>query len=416
MSVFSDNSSRIVDGFSHDFEKVYLDTLSHRHGTKRVLANRVYQEYIGDKSHIHMNSTIWTTLTQFCKYLGREGKAVVDETEKGWYIQYIDRDPKLAAKQLQQQERKQHEVSEEERISRMIAIQMEAARAAVGRDEEADGVRNSDYIDDEAGSDEQNGDADTAGPVRVELKSSKKRSLKLAVFGDDDDEGVAAGPAETVDNNTLEQAPEKRAKRGMDKESSIFHPSSGARDSASSSSSSSASSTPSSKPLSHIDQLMKDEEARKRSQLQAEDKKNRKDYWLHSGIVVKIVNKDLAQGTSLPSCLLVSIEFHFVGCPGKYYKSKGTVERVIDKYVGEVRVRADDLDKGVLLRLDQDHLQTVVPKVGQFVMIVNGRGRGLHGVLTRIHEDKYNCDVRIGSDILGTHVGVDNQSTHDLRI
>jgi hypothetical protein len=92
------------------------------------------------------------------------------------------------------------------------------------------------------------------------------------------------------------------------------------------------------------------------------------------------------------------------------------VERVIDKYVGEVRVREDDLDKGVLLRLDQDHLQTVVPKVGQSVMIVNGRGRGLHGVLTRIHEDKYNCDVRIGSDILGTHVGVDNQSTHDLRI
>jgi hypothetical protein len=128
------------------------------------------------------------------------------------------------------------------------------------------------------------------------------------VFGDDDDEGVAARPAETVDNNILEQAPEKRAKRGMDKESSIFHPSSGARDSASSSS---ASSTPSSKPLSHIEQLMKDEEARKRSQLQAEDKKNRKDYWLHSGIVVKIVNKDLAQGTSLPSCLLVSIEISF---------------------------------------------------------------------------------------------------------
>lgn len=79
-------------------------------GTKRVLANRVYQEYIGDKHHIHMNATIWTNLTAFCLYLGREGKAVVDETERGWFIQYIDRDPKVLARQLQRQERQQIEL------------------------------------------------------------------------------------------------------------------------------------------------------------------------------------------------------------------------------------------------------------------------------------------------------------------
>jgi DNA/RNA-binding protein KIN17 len=48
-----------------------------------VLANKVYQEYIADKNHIRMNSTNWTSLTGFCLYLGREGKAVVDETERG---------------------------------------------------------------------------------------------------------------------------------------------------------------------------------------------------------------------------------------------------------------------------------------------------------------------------------------------
>jgi len=38
-----------------------------------------------------MNATRWETLTEFVKWLGREGKCVVDETEKGWFVAYIDR-------------------------------------------------------------------------------------------------------------------------------------------------------------------------------------------------------------------------------------------------------------------------------------------------------------------------------------
>lgn len=45
-------------------------------------ANVVYNEYISDKMHVHMNSTQWTTLGTFVQYLGRTGKCVVDETEK----------------------------------------------------------------------------------------------------------------------------------------------------------------------------------------------------------------------------------------------------------------------------------------------------------------------------------------------
>lgn len=42
-------------------------------GTKRVHNNIVYNEYISDREHIHMNSTKWETLTDFTKWLGREG-------------------------------------------------------------------------------------------------------------------------------------------------------------------------------------------------------------------------------------------------------------------------------------------------------------------------------------------------------
>lgn len=37
---------------------------------------------IADKSHIHMNATKWESLTTFVKYLGKQGLAIVDETEK----------------------------------------------------------------------------------------------------------------------------------------------------------------------------------------------------------------------------------------------------------------------------------------------------------------------------------------------
>lgn len=69
-----------------------------RFGTKRVRANQVYQEYIQDKYHVHMNSTRWVTLTEFIKHLGRSGIARVDDTEKGWFIAWVDSSPKALAK------------------------------------------------------------------------------------------------------------------------------------------------------------------------------------------------------------------------------------------------------------------------------------------------------------------------------
>jgi len=47
-----------------------------------------------------MNSTRWVTLTEFVKHLGRSGVARVDETEKGWFIAWIDNSPKALEKQV----------------------------------------------------------------------------------------------------------------------------------------------------------------------------------------------------------------------------------------------------------------------------------------------------------------------------
>ncbi|KAJ6900378.1 hypothetical protein NC652_026483 [Populus alba x Populus x berolinensis] len=92
MQVFGQNPNRIIDGYSEEFENEFLDMMKRSHRFSRVAATVVYNEYIHDRHHIHMNSTQWATLTEFVKYLGRTGKCKVDETPKGWFITYIDRD------------------------------------------------------------------------------------------------------------------------------------------------------------------------------------------------------------------------------------------------------------------------------------------------------------------------------------
>lgn len=78
-----------MDQFSREFSQGYLNLLKRQFGTRRVPANRVYQEYISDRGHVHMNATQWLTLTAYVKWLGRAGQCVVDETEKGMYITKI---------------------------------------------------------------------------------------------------------------------------------------------------------------------------------------------------------------------------------------------------------------------------------------------------------------------------------------
>lgn len=109
-----------------DISRVLKATLQ-SFGTKRVKANNVYQEYIQDKSHLHMNATRWVTLTEFIKHLGRSGVAHVDETEKGWFIAWIDRSPKALQKQEASLKKERATMNDEQRERLLIAEQIERA-------------------------------------------------------------------------------------------------------------------------------------------------------------------------------------------------------------------------------------------------------------------------------------------------
>ncbi|KAF8496100.1 zinc finger protein RTS2 [Gautieria morchelliformis] len=138
MLVVGEHAGKHISDFSAQFQSEFVALLSRRFGTKRVKANNVYQEYIQDKHHLHMNSTRWVTLTEFVKHLGRTGVARVDETEKGWFLAWIDNSPKALAKQEAAMKKERLTVSDEQRERMLIAEQIERAAAATSDPNKSD--------------------------------------------------------------------------------------------------------------------------------------------------------------------------------------------------------------------------------------------------------------------------------------
>ncbi|EKM52190.1 uncharacterized protein PHACADRAFT_177563 [Phanerochaete carnosa HHB-10118-sp] len=129
MLVVGEQAGKHIADFSSEFQHDFVQLLSRRFSTNRVKANSVYQELIQDRNHMHMNATRWVTLTEFVKHLGRMGICRVEETEKGWFIAWIDNSPQALAKQEATMKKERLTTSDEQRERQLIAEQIE--RAAV---------------------------------------------------------------------------------------------------------------------------------------------------------------------------------------------------------------------------------------------------------------------------------------------
>jgi len=139
----AEDPTKFQDEFSDQFLKDFLNLLRRRWGTKRVWNNAVYNEYIMDRDHIHMNSTRWLTLSEFTEWLGKEEHCEVDYQDgKGWFLAYIDKDPETVArkKELNKMMKKKNkdEFEEQLKIEKMIEEGKikEARELAAGRERE----------------------------------------------------------------------------------------------------------------------------------------------------------------------------------------------------------------------------------------------------------------------------------------
>ncbi|KAJ8642346.1 hypothetical protein MRB53_019040 [Persea americana] len=322
MQVFGQNPNRIIDGYSEEFETAFLEHMKRSHRFSRVAATVVYNEYIADRHHVHMNSTQWATLTEFVKYLGRTGKCKVEETPKGWFITYIDRDSETVFKERLKNKRLKSDEVEEEKQERAIMKQIERAEQLMPASQ-----NRSEAISETL----PPPNPEATGKVAFSLGSSSK----LVVTDTADKPKPIFEEFEGEKNNSKTKSGVNPTKYGG--RSALYD-------------------------------LMKEQE-------KAKERSNRKDYWLCEGIIVKVMSKALADKG--------------------YYKQKGVVKKVIDKYVGEIEM----LDSKHVLRVDQEELEMVIPQIGGLVRIVNGAYRGSNARLLSVDTDNYCAKVQIEKGI-----------------
>ncbi|XP_054377875.1 DNA/RNA-binding protein KIN17 isoform X2 [Pongo abelii] len=328
----SENPQQFMDYFSEEFRNDFLELLRRRFGTKRVHNNIVYNEYISHREHIHMNATQWETLTDFTKWLGREGLCKVDETPKGWYIQYIDRDPETIRRQLELEKKKKQDLDDEEKTAKFIEEQVR--RGLEGKEQEV--------------------------PTFTEL--SRENDEEKVTFnlskGACSSSGATSSKSSTLGPSALKTIGSSASVKRKE------------------SSQSSAQSKEKKKKKSALDEIMEIEEEKKRTA--------RTDYWLQPEIIVKIITKKLGE---------------------KYHKKKAIVKEVIDKYTAVVKM----IDSGDKLKLDQTHLETVIPAPGKRILVLNGGYRGNEGTLESINEKTFSATI-----IIETVVSIHQKLTSHL--
>ncbi|OUS42047.1 domain of Kin17 curved DNA-binding protein-domain-containing protein [Ostreococcus tauri] len=118
VQLFGSNPKRVVDEYSIIFEHNFIKALQVSYRRVRVEATKVYNEVVAHKSHIHMNATKWTTLTEFVKHLGSRSDCAIEETTKGWFIIYSPGDTEDAL--LRQNERKRSRESTDDRLMQEV--------------------------------------------------------------------------------------------------------------------------------------------------------------------------------------------------------------------------------------------------------------------------------------------------------
>lgn len=64
----------------------------------------------------------------------------MDETPKGWYVQYIDRDPETIRRQEEQAKKKKQDLDDEERSARFIEEQVRRGRGGKEEDVSTSGT------------------------------------------------------------------------------------------------------------------------------------------------------------------------------------------------------------------------------------------------------------------------------------
>ena len=111
-------------------------------------------------------------------------------------------------------------------------------------------------------------------------------------------------------------------------------------------------------------------------ELGSKAKQSKPQTWLLPDIVVRVVVKDL--GT-------------------EFYNKKATVEKLVDEYGAVIRM----IDTGARVKVDETHLETVVPREGSRVAVLRGVYRGRKATIAEVDADREKVSVRVDNASVG---------------
>ncbi|EMC97521.1 hypothetical protein BAUCODRAFT_33235 [Baudoinia panamericana UAMH 10762] len=133
MLLVGEDPKKFINDYSNQFKRDFLQLLKTSHGEKKVSLNGFYQEYIRDKEHVHMNATKWPSLTEFAKYLGREGICRVEEGDRGLEVQWVDDSPEAVQRREDIKRKEKLAKGDESMESRLLEQQIKKAKEAAAR-------------------------------------------------------------------------------------------------------------------------------------------------------------------------------------------------------------------------------------------------------------------------------------------
>lgn len=332
LAIFGENPTQFISKFSISFRIEFLSVLRQRYGTNMVNANSVYQEYIKDRDHVHMNATQWTTLSDFAKYLGKDGFCKVEDRDDGFWISFVDRE--VAEKDKIARERDTKLLEEEHRAERILKHQIDAAtaRSQLTQNDRDDGHQ-SDNPDNQAK--QQTG--------RLQMKISRRNHRSRFAFGHpSSDENPLHAISKHSSAPIVNLAPKRERAKSVWQDA-----------------------VASETKQAYYDGVQVEQPSFQISHEEAEAP------WVHKDIFVKVKNGEVGNGS--------------------FRGKKGRVVDVIDEFGARVSM----LDSDAVLELDQDDLETVIPKPGGVVLLLRGSRRGQKAVIRNVNVDDFNVTVSL---------------------
>jgi DNA/RNA-binding protein KIN17 len=358
MALYNQSPQKFTGKFSSEFKRGMLDILRTRYCNTKVLANRVYNEYIADKHHVHMNSTCWSSLAGFVRTIGSEGIAEIEETERGWYVKYIKRDEDKIRKEDARRKQEVSDLDAEQRHILMLQKQ---------RDLQAKAMQ------------------------EYELNPTEENLQQLGVSEDNPAISFQLKKLEAIEDSTDEKDDIPDVFSTAEHENDKY---SGNR------------SDTQKRKRSNMDELLDEEDRKSAKKQKKEDnsttvaaatttapvdhKPDSNPSWLYKNIVVKVMHKTLGDG--------------------KYYKKNGVVKKVDAN-----NATLEMLESNDLLLLDQRYLETVVPQIGSTVRIIMGQYTGKRATLESVDIKHYCASLKLKNGTVITNIPYEHFSKYHSR-